>query len=254
MKLTKQQLGQFQAEYKARGFVKIQDYFSSDELAKLRQIIGDFHQKWCADNEDFFQTRAINSAYITSPLYLDKTQKSSLFEFIASPKITNFTECLIGEDAKFLNTQIFFDPQQPEQQNYWHRDAQYHTPIDQQQSLLQQDPVLHFRVPLFDERGMELVPKSHVQWDTPEQLDIRLERNGRKCHEDIEQGVEVPLRAGDLLIFSANMIHRGLYGNDRLTFDILYCASDPSVLAYRRNNCLPDSSMPKHIQNHPLFT
>ena len=40
------------------------------------------------------------------------------------------------------------------------------------------------------------------------------------------------LRRGDLLGFSANMIHRGIYGDDRLALDILLCENDPDILKY----------------------
>ena len=53
---------------------------------------------------------------------------------------------------------------------------------------------------------------------------------------------------GDLLVFSANMIHRGLYGLDRLSFDIIFCDSDPDLVKYVGHDCLPNDDELKKIE------
>lgn len=111
----------------------------------------------------------------------------------------------------------------------------------------------HFSVPLVSEPGMELIPGTHKQWDTEEQLNVRLEQNGHKNYEDLKQGVVVNLNAGDLLVFSANMIHRGLYGNDRMALDILFCDPDPQLMAFVDKACLPSREIMKKLDNSAVF-
>lgn len=70
---------------------------------------------------------------------------------------------------------------------------------------------LHLRIPLLKEQGVELIPGSHKCWDTPLQRNVRLELNGHKHHESLPNAELIPLNVGDVLIFSAQMLHRGDY-------------------------------------------
>lgn len=113
--------------------------------------------------------------------------------------------------------------------------------------------MVHFRIPLVDERGIEVVPGSHTRWDTPEELDVRLARNNRKPHHDLSTGEEIALNAGDLCVFSAAMIHRGLYGLDRFALDILLCDPAPELLQFVDKNCLPAEVEISGIENPSAF-
>ena len=113
--------------------------------------------------------------------------------------------------------------------------------------------VIHFRIPVRDEPGLELVPGTHTAWDTNEEYGVRLEKNGHKCSEELSTGVKVPLEAGDLFVFSANMIHRGLYGGERLAFDILFCDQTPDLLAHANIDCLPLDERLAEIPNSGML-
>ena len=128
---------------------------------------------------------------------------------------------VITANPAFMNTQLFFDPFDRQQKDFWHRDCQYDFDIEEQKEVVLGTQVLHLRVPLFDELGMEVVPGSHKRWDNEEEYNVRQEENGKSSNDDISTGKKIKLAAGDLLFFSADMIHRGLYGLDRLAFDIL---------------------------------
>lgn len=56
-----------------------------------------------------------------------------------------------------------------------------------------------------------------------------------------------------MLVFSADMIHRGLYGLDRLAFDILVFDPVGDFVDYVDDDCLPDLSMLKGISDPRLF-
>ena len=56
-------------------------------------------------------------------------------------------------------------------------------------------------------------------------------------------GVQIPLEMGDCLLFSANMIHRGLYGKNRLALDILYCERDPTLSEFIQLKHQPSAEM-----------
>jgi hypothetical protein len=64
---------------------------------------------------------------------------------------------------------------------------------------------------------------------------------------------QIAMHPGDLLVFSANMLHRGLYGMDRLAFDMLFCDPDPALLACVQQDCLPDAATLAIVDCPELF-
>ncbi len=240
-------------EYEENGYLVFRGFFSESELHKLREVIAQFHQSWMLENAQFYADKAINSAYLTAKKHLKNTERQSLFTFIGSAKLMEVVTSVIGARPAFMNTQLFFDPVNEGQKNYWHRDPQYHMTIDEQKQALLGPNVVHFRIPLVDEPGMELIPGSHRRWDSDDELDVRLERNGRKNYEDLATGARVTLNAGDLLVFSANMIHRGVYGMNRQSLDILFCDPAPEIMRFVDESCLPDSDMLERLENADAF-
>jgi len=108
-------------------------------------------------------------------------------------------------------------------------------------------------VPLFDELGMELVPGTHKRWDTDEEFNVRQEEKGRKSNDNLSTGKTIQLAAGDVLVFSADMIHRGLYGLDRLALDLLVFDPTGDFADYVDDDCLPEMSMMDKIDDPRLF-
>lgn len=242
------------ADYQKNGFVHYKKLFEKSELVELGKTLRSFHEMWLKDNNAVYQERSINSAYITAPDYLSNQQRLVLFQFIAQDKIAAIAKTLLPDGVAFVNSQLFFDPANPYQANYWHRDLQYNCQsVEQQKAVLQQSEAFHFRIPLASERGIELVPGSHKNWDTPSEFNVRSQENGHTNSDDLESGLKVALEPGDMLVFSANMIHRGLYGGNRFSFDILFCGLDPDLMRYAEIDCLPGDSMMDQIANPEMF-
>lgn len=245
---------QLNRNYIDEGYFVIRDYFNAAEIASLRKVILKFHQLWKQDNLDFYQTEeAFNSSLITGSQYLDCDDRVKLFNFISSKKIMTLVDSVVPNSPAFMNTQLFFDPFDRQQKDFWHRDCQYDFDIEAQKKIIHGTQVLHLRVPLFDELGMELVPGTHKRWDNEEEFNVRQEENGRVSSESLSTGKQIKLAAGDLLVFSADMIHRGLYGQDRLAFDILVFDSAGDYADYVDDDCLPDNSMLEKISDPSLF-
>ncbi|WP_019026632.1 phytanoyl-CoA dioxygenase family protein [Colwellia piezophila] len=239
--------------YNKKGYVLIRNFLSDKEVRELRTIVTEFHQLWQQENADFYAKQAVNSAYLTSNEFLTNQQRAQLFNFIGSTKVMSLVHKLIPTQPCFINTQLFFNPVNEQQNNYWHRDPQYHLSVEQQKAALTAFDVFHFRLALADEPGVELVPGTHKRWDTKEELEVRLEQHGHKNNQALSQGKIIKLGAGDLLIFSANMIHRGLYGMDRLALDILFCPPEPSILEFIRDDCLPSQDSLASIADSSAF-
>jgi len=239
------------------GFKYISNFLDSKKIEVLEDIINRFHSKWIQENQEHYNTRAVNSAYLTDPSLVSQEDRKELFQLITDNQILcELKQIFSNKKPAFLNTQLFFDPVNKNQKNYWHRDVQYTgMSVNEQRRAIEENPnnVVHFRIALKDENGVELIPTSHNRWDTDEEYKVRLELDGRKSSDDLLEGKRISLKKGDLLIFSANMIHRGLYGNDRMSLDILFCETDPEILKYRKSDCMPTQEELVNINGKELF-
>jgi ectoine hydroxylase-related dioxygenase (phytanoyl-CoA dioxygenase family) len=244
---------QLQRNYDQQGYFVIRNYFTVAEITELRAVVLKFHQLWQQDNAKFYQEEAFNSSLITGSEYLAFDDRVQLFNFISSKKIMTVVEAIVANNPAFMNTQLFFNPVNPKQKDFWHRDCQYDHDVAGQKLAIKQTQVLHLRVPLFDELGMELVPGTHKRWDNDEEFNVRQEEKGSVSSDDLASGEKIKLAAGDLLVFSADMIHRGLYGLERLALDILVFDSAGDFADYVDDDCLPDSLMLNKIDDPRLF-
>lgn len=244
---------QINSDYNEHGYFVIRDFFNAAEISSLRKVILKFHELWKQDNATFYREVAFNSSLITGSKYLAQDDRLTLFNFISSKKIMDIVDSVITDNPAFMNTQLFFNPVNPQLKDFWHRDCQYDHDVDVQKKVIHETQVLHLRVPLFDELGMELVPGTHKRWDNEEEFNVRQEEKGRESNEALSTGKKIQLAAGDLLVFSADMIHRGLYGLDRLALDILVFDSAGDFVDYVDDDCLPDASMLENINDPRLF-
>lgn len=233
------------------GYVTLPKLFVEGQLSPIRELVDVFHHKWCMHNYEFYSKQAVNSSGLTSQQYLNDAMRLSLFELICDTSILNVVQQIIPAPL-FMGTQLFFDPVTAEQANYWHRDPQYHLSPEEQKTALSGPEVLHVRIPLRDEPGIELIPGSHRQWDNEEELQVRLQQNGHTNAEHLSRGKTLPLQYGDGLVFSANMIHRGLYGNNRLSLDILYCERATHLIEFINPEHQPSAAMQAKL-NQNLF-
>lgn len=150
---------QWQSNYEEKGYFVIRNYFTQTEISELRKVILKFHESWKQDNEEFYHDDAFNSSLITGSQYLKTDDRLALFNFISSAKMMNAVESVIAANPAFMNTQLFFNPVNPQQKDFWHRDCQYDHDVDIQKVVIHETQVVHLRVPLFDELGMELIPE-----------------------------------------------------------------------------------------------
>jgi len=225
--------------FEPQGFYLVPKLFEHHEIEVIKPTLELFHQNWQADNLEFYQSRAINSAYLTGKKYLPDSKRTSLFEFISHFKLMPYVLTHFDKPPAFMGTQLFFNPYNPEQKNYWHRDTQYHLDLEQQKQIMQRSDLLHFRIALADEPGIELIPTTHQRWDTELETNVRLELHGHKHHEALPNAKTIPMSKGDLLVFSGNMLHRGLYGKNRLALDVLYCENQNEFLKFVQPDTLP---------------
>ena len=129
---------QLKQEYDDKGFFVIRNYFSDAEIHLLKTVVLKFHQRWKYDNEAFYREVAFNSSLITGAEYLEHDDRLILFDFISSEKMMNIVEAVIPANPAFMNTQLFFNPVNPQLKDFWHRDCQYDHEVEQQKKAIQE--------------------------------------------------------------------------------------------------------------------
>lgn len=238
------------------GYLYIENFLEESQLSHIETILRKFHQSWLKKHESFYHTNAINSSNITSGEFLSSEERFTLLKIVSSTKIITEAKNFLGNDIRFLNTQIFFNPFNEGQNNYWHRDIQY-TGLseDEQRKAIEQNgtQVVHLRLAIADENGIEFIPGSHMRWDHTEEYEVRLKLNNKSPSDKITDGKAVTLKRGDLLAFDANIIHRGLYGRDRFAFDILFCKPLPEIMKFLDKTVLPTNEELRGIEHPEVF-
>ncbi|TGM17095.1 deoxygenase [Leptospira selangorensis] len=234
------------------GYFLYPNFFSPEELENVRKILLDANSKW---KTRFPDESSVNSAYLTSPDFcIEKPDRLSLFRFISEGKLVELAKSIIQERTYFLNTQLFFNPKSTDKRNYWHRDLQYlGVPEEEQKNILKSTKVFHFRIPFYPDPGLEFIPGSHARWDNEEEYDVRLEKNGHKNYEDLPGSVLVSQNPGDLLVFSAHLIHRGIYGQNRHSLDILYTNFPDKKSNSKMFRQFPEESILSQLENPEIF-
>jgi ectoine hydroxylase-related dioxygenase (phytanoyl-CoA dioxygenase family) len=239
------------------GYKVVENFLKHDCVNRLEEVLVRLHESWREKNLQLYNDKAINSAYLTKRETCPHRDRMFLFKLIGSKEISKELETIFDlKNVCFLNTQLFFDPFHSNQKNYWHRDIQYSDlSISEQKREIETNfnNIVHFRIATRDENGIELVPGTNKRWDSSLEYETRFSLNGRKAHHELPQGKTISLSKGDLLIFSANMIHRGLYGKNRLALDILFCNSDPQILSYADLSCYPEQEIIETLENQLIF-
>ena len=232
-----------QSLYQQQGFLHLPGFYRPHELADLDAVPRKHHRAWLLQHQAAYQNGLFNSHSLTADSALTEPDKTVLFQTIAAPALLAQLAAIFPQAPRFLNTQLFFDPHQHNQSNYWHRDVQY-TGLNEaaQRSVILQQNVVHCRIAMRPEHGIELIAGSHQRWDSAEEYAVRMGKPPYRPHDDLPHATQIALHTGDVLLFSANMLHRGLYGQNRLAFDIIYCDDHPDLLAHRSDHILPNAA------------
>ena len=231
---------EFVLDFKKNGFYLFKNFFETEEILKIKAILTKSNIAWKKRNNN---PDNVNSNYLTSINYLDNSDdREFIFNFIASDKLCNIAK-EITLPIFFLNTQIFFNPENNRKLPYWHRDIQY-MPISEEEQFqnILSNQVIHFRIPLIDDPGLYFIPGSHLRWDNEIERNTRLELNGYKNHYPLKDEILIPHNKTDLLIFSAHLIHKGNYSKERFSFDIIYTNFKESIEVINKFKHFPSTS------------
>lgn len=246
-------------EYNKHGYAIFRDFFYEEEISALASHVDRIYQQWISENElEIFNNKLVNMYSLTSSEYFQAAPELRIefFKLIASVKLTKTLESMFGSDIYFHNTQLFFNPTNQDQLPYWHRDLQYSAVEDSVQRNEQSKMLnLHVRIPLLAEKGLEVIRGSHKRWDTELEKNVRFELNNHKNSEALPDSELIDLAPGDIVIFNAQMIHRGNYALNpaRKAFDLCVGKYHPLSSAFLDGRVLPSEEELKSIENKQWY-
>jgi ectoine hydroxylase-related dioxygenase (phytanoyl-CoA dioxygenase family) len=154
-----------------------------------------------------------------------------LMEFIADERVLNIARQVMGGEPTYACTTFWFNPKGDSRNGGWHRDTQFLTQTDEEEKkmLWGEHPTgLQLQVALIPSDDAEVVPGSHLRWDTPEEYRIRKAEGSKNWESDAMPGaLRVKLNAGDAVGFDPRALHRGRYHADKPRRTIMLSYSKP---------------------------
>ncbi len=243
-----------QQVYNQQGYLVFRQLLSPRHIRQLQQLVKPVYQQWITENcQQPGFAQLVNMHSLTLPHYFQQQpqQRLALFNALATPVLVDELAALFGSDIYFHNTQLFFNPRDTAKPNYWHRDLQYSAIADADQAAFHRTACsLHVRIPLLDESGIELIPHSHRQWDSPLEHNVRFALKGHQQHDDLPGSELIRLQTGDVLLFNAQMIHRGRYdfNSERLALDICIGRPHPALTGFSDPAVQPAADELQQIQ------
>ena len=243
------------SKYDASGYFVEKNFFTVEEIAHLNDQTTNISNQWMSANpEQMRNHKLVNMSSLTQPKYFaDSVSRIAFFDSVFSKKLWQLVSGVFGDKIRFHNTQLFFNPDDPSQIPYWHRDLQYSDiPDAVQQRALKQMLNLHCRIPLVAETGIVLVPGSHVRWDTPEEF---AERAKRVSEVSLPGEHYIHLDVGDMLIFNAQMIHRGHYSktSNRKALDLCVGESHELLVDSVDTSVFPSQAEMQDLSNQQWY-
>ncbi|MEW6984504.1 phytanoyl-CoA dioxygenase family protein [Colwelliaceae bacterium 6471] len=246
-------------QYDENGYILVRNFFTLDEVLALTYHVDSVYQPWVEQNRTtIIAERLVNMHSLTHKRYFKNNlgQRVKFFETLTPLKLTEFVQRIFGDDIYFHNTQLFFSPSNKKRHPYWHRDLQYSVLPDEEQKREQQHMLtLHIRIPLIKEQGIELIPGSHKTWDTDLQHNVRFEKQGHSSEETLANSTSIGLDVGDILLFNAQMLHRGIYKNhsSRKALDLCIGNYHPLTAPFLDKDILPNNGELNNIKNNSWY-
>lgn len=246
-------------QYEQFGFAILKGLFDKNEISLIDKHVDPIYQQWLIENEAaIFKHKLVNMHSLTSPEYFQDAgdKRAEFFSAIASVKLSKALAEMFTSELYFHNTQLFFNPSNVKRLPYWHRDMQYSPIEDSVQSAEQHNMLsLHVRIPLVAEKGVELIAGTHKRWDTELERNVRFELNGYRNSDSLPNATLIDLACGDVLIFDAQMIHRGNYvlNPTRKAFDLCVGKYHPLASDFLDERVLPTASELEQIENDQWY-
>ena len=160
--------------------------------------------------------------HLNHPAYFrgNTADRAALLAAAADPQVLRVVAAIFGEEPMFRCTSLFFNPSGISVDGDWHRDSQFSRRDDAEDwEMLRAAGAtgtgMQLQIALLPSEDIEIVPGSHLRWDTPEEYAIR-KADGWTHNRSNEMPGALRMRqaSGDAVLFNPNAIHRGRYRSE----------------------------------------
>lgn len=217
------------AQWQEQGYVVVRGLFDAERSAHLRAIAESVIGQWRIKNPENGKpggdANATVMRHLNHPGYFCAEQaeeRREMLRAIAAPQVLEVGRAILGEEVLFRCTSLFMNPQERSADGNWHRDSQFHCPLEEDEKRMIADAgqggtSIQLQVALVPSDDVEVVPGSHLRWDTPAEYAIRRADEGLDNRSNAMPGaLRVALEAGDAVAFNPCGLHRGRYHVDKL--------------------------------------
>jgi ectoine hydroxylase-related dioxygenase (phytanoyl-CoA dioxygenase family) len=196
--------------FAARGYLVFDHLLTPRELARLRAALATVlrrARRLTQSNSKFVLVRGRDGARLVSRVRDPITQHRRFHDLVFHPRILDVVETLIGPNIQLHQSRLILKPRSPRVWFDWHQDfpAFPHTNFD----LLIVTVYLDDSTP--DNGCLAVIPGSHRLGPLRHQFTFdgapRTRLADRRLVRRRARGVDVPVRAGGVLVHHANLLH-----------------------------------------------
>lgn len=190
--------------FEENGFIILKQKIDTDLIKNIRIQFEKIYNQVRNGKYQYFR---IYDDYINSPnisaiemIFHKKIYNTKIAQFINASQIPEISKTLLGDQLKMTLSRYHIT------RNYshigeWHRDKDKGNTRS-----------LQFQYYLYDEKGLEIIPKSHNREFNNDEI-FKLNKSK---YSKLKDSVHIETKSGDLLIFKPSIIHRGITKNNRV--------------------------------------
>ena len=231
-------------QWKSEGYCIVRDILDPDRVVQLRAICDDILAQWRVCDPQTGQPGerpdATNMRHLNHPAYFGHTPEGlrTLMDSVCDGRVLNVASAVLGEAPLFRCTSLFFNPSGVHLDGNWHRDSQFGASSDDdERNMLEAAPdtgeAIQLQIALVHSEDIELVPTSHLRWDTHGEYAIRKGNGGKNNRSNAMPGaVRCVQEPGDAILFNPLALHRGRYHSDKLRRTVLLTYTKTSAPIY----------------------
>mgnify|MGYP001234141538 CR=1 FL=1 len=216
-------------QWRKEGYIIVRGLFDRHRCQTLLAIAESVIKQWRKKNPETGKPGGGASAtvmrHLNHPGYFlpdEQEARCRLLSAIADQEVLSIGRSILGECVLFRCTSLFMNPEEQSQDGSWHRDSQFHCPDEaDEQEMIRRGGAggtsIQLQVALVPSDDVEVVPGSHLRWDTPDEYAIRRADGGTHSRSNGMPGaLRVALEPGDAVAFNPCGLHRGRYHIDKL--------------------------------------
>jgi hypothetical protein len=222
-------------QWREQGYLVVRGVFTADRVARLRPVLEHVRERFLVRDPvtgapgaaDISLSQPHHPGYFADrPAWRDEVLDAG-----STAEVRDLARRVFAEEPLFRALGFWFNPPTGRRDGSWHRDSQFLQPDEASElaSIRAQaggpGDALQFQIALVANDDLELVPGSHLRWDTAEEYAIRRADGGIHSLSNAMPGaLRIALAAGDGVIFNPMGLHRGRYHADkpRRTFMCTY--------------------------------